>query len=90
MRDRGRITGQAAIAGGVLLALFVTGWLLGLMIAPDAGTVAATDGPAAVRSGLNGIPWLTVVGTTGLLLGVLLAVEALVGHARAQRGVRFS
>lgn len=74
--DWRRVTGQAAMAAGVLIALFATGWLLGLMIAPETSTVAV-PGSVAARGAQNMIRWVTVAGTAGLLIGVLLAVEAL-------------
>jgi hypothetical protein len=78
-RSSKRATGQAAIAAGVLLALFATGWLLGLMIAPDVGTV-----PGGLRAAENAKRWLAVAGTAGLLIGALLAVEALLLYLQAR------
>jgi hypothetical protein len=69
-----RVIGQAAIVGAVLLALFATGWLLGLMIAPGAGNVGG-GGTVPVHSASGVIGWVGV-GTAGLLVGVLLAIEA--------------
>jgi hypothetical protein len=77
-RDWRRVLAQAGIAGGVLASLFMTGWLLGLMIAPEAAGAAgaAGAGTSAVRSAHNLVRLVAVIGTAGLLAAVLLAVEA--------------
>lgn len=74
-RDWRRVLAQTGIAGGVLASLFMTGWLLGLMIAPEAAG-AAGAGTSAVRSAHNLVRLVAVIGTAGLLAAVLLAVEA--------------
>src|SRR5688572_3509375 len=83
-RNWRRAGGQAAMAAGVLIALFATGWLLGLMITPDVGAGGFGAAPREMHSVIR---WAAVLGTAGLLIGVLLAVEALhlYMQARARR-----
>ncbi|HET9984166.1 MAG TPA: hypothetical protein VFQ38_11285 [Longimicrobiales bacterium] len=73
---------QAALALGVLAAIWATGWLLGAALSNPASLLAAALAgrhahPGAMLAVQNVLRWGALVGTTGLLLLVLGGVEVL-------------
>jgi hypothetical protein len=75
--SRARARRNATLALGILGALWFTGWGLGHVVASwsvtSAGGWVGMGGPEAVSI----VRWIAVIGTTGLLVLVLLAVQVL-------------
>lgn len=72
-----RVGAQAGIAAGIMLALFFTGWGVGLVLAPPpevAGADTRTAGFMAA-SAAGAARWVAVVGTLGMLSILLVVVE---------------
>jgi hypothetical protein len=79
-RSRGhswrKVALQGGIALGILAALWATGWAVGYLVAlaPPAGGAAAADGARRVTSAVR---WVTLAGSTGILLLLLGVVQVL-------------
>ena len=71
------IAGKAALAAGVFLGIWLTGWLLGMFLAPAARTIEAAAGlrPASVLRNENIVRWAALVGGFAMLGLVLSAVQ---------------
>ncbi|MCX6559062.1 MAG: hypothetical protein NTZ26_00980 [Candidatus Aminicenantes bacterium] len=73
-----KIVGNTGIAAGILLGIWATGWILGLLVVPSAKSIAG----AAVATGLksvharNFIRWAALAAGYITLAVVLLAVQA--------------
>ena len=89
-RTWARVFAQSGIALGILSALFLTGWALGLLIPaePAVGVAAGNTQNLLATSSLGVARWIAVVGTAGLLALLLAIVEiasVLLRPRRAQR-----
>lgn len=76
-------THSVMIAVAIVLALWVTGWLLGLVV-PDELLVRTVSPVGAARSMRSVIPLATFAVAVATLVGVLIAVE--VAHHVQARG----
>ena len=78
-RTWGRVFAQSGIALGILSALFLTGWALGLLIPADPTiAVGAARGSAQnllATSSFGVARWIAVIGIAGLLALLLAVVE---------------
>jgi hypothetical protein len=69
-----RVTLQFVIALSIIGMLFLSGWALGMLVAPVLTPMQTSGG--AVQPVTNVVRWVVLVGTAGLLAIVLLIVEA--------------
>jgi hypothetical protein len=71
------IAGKAALAAGVFLGIWLTGWLLGLFLAPAARTMEVAAGlrPVSLLRNENIVRWAALAGGFATLGLVLLAVQ---------------
>jgi hypothetical protein len=80
-RSRGhswrKVAVQSGIALGILAALWATGWVVGYLVAmtSPAGGLAGAAGDA--RSVTSAVRWVTLAGSTGILLLLLSVVQVL-------------
>jgi hypothetical protein len=87
-RGWGRIAAQGSIALGILGALFLTGWMIGLSVTPDLRPAGAGTGRVLGGSAFAITRWVAVVGTAGVLTLLLVAVEIAGLVASRSRRVR--
>ena len=66
----------AALAIGVLVGIFATGWLLGFLLAPIAKSPLIAGLPSYYRPGTeNIVRWASMLASVVLLVSVLLSVQ---------------
>jgi hypothetical protein len=71
---------QALIAMGILVALWGTGWAVGYVLTLSVGSGAGAAGgmaSAETKAVVSVVRWAAVLGTSGLLVCILLLVQAL-------------
>jgi hypothetical protein len=71
------IAGKVALAAGIFLGIWVTGWLMGLLLGPAARSVELAAGvrPATLLRNENIVRWAALVGGLATLSLVLLGVQ---------------
>lgn len=85
-RGWGRIAAQGGIALGILGALFLTGWMIGVFVTPEMRPAGAGTGRVLAGSATAFARWVAVVGTAGVLALLLVTVE--IAGLVASRGRR--
>jgi hypothetical protein len=76
-RNWQRILAQGGIALGILVMLFLTGWLIGLLVMPDLQAATGATGGRRVLAGatIGMARWVAIIGTAGILTLLLVSVE---------------